>query len=43
MTTGLAAIDRLIIFLLGLLLIAGGLIPVGMYWEIPYLLSLIHI
>lgn len=37
MTAGLAAIDRLIIFLLGLLLIAGGLIPVGMYWEIPYL------
>ena len=42
MTKGLAFFDRLIIFLLGLVLIAGGLIPVALFWEIPYL-SLIHI
>ncbi len=37
MTKGLAFFDRLIIFLLGLVLIAGGLIPVALFWEIPYL------
>ena len=37
MTKVLAFFDRLIIFLLGLVLVAGGLVPVGLYWEIPYL------
>ncbi|MCT1449545.1 hypothetical protein [Corynebacterium sp. p3-SID1194] len=36
MTRTLAFFDRLIIFLLGLLLLAGGLIPAALYWDIPY-------
>ena len=36
MTRTLAFVDRLIIFLLGLLLIVGGLIPAALYWDIPY-------
>lgn len=36
MTKGLAFIDRLIIFLLGLVLLIGGLIPAALYWDIPY-------
>lgn len=36
MTRTLAFIDRLIIFLLGLLLLIGGLIPAALYWDIPY-------
>lgn len=36
MTRRLAFIDRLIIFLLGLLLLAGGLVPAALYWDIPY-------
>ena len=33
MTRTLAFFDRLIIFLLGLLLLAGGLIPAALYWD----------
>lgn len=36
MTRTLAFFDRLIIFLLGLLLLAGGLVPAALYWDIPY-------
>ena len=36
MTRTLAFFDRLIIFLLGLLLLLGGLIPAALYWNIPY-------
>ena len=36
MTRTLAFFDRLIIFLLGLLLLVGGLIPAALYWDIPY-------
>lgn len=36
MTRTLAFFDRLIIFLLGLLLLLGGLIPAALYWDIPY-------
>lgn len=36
MTRRLAFIDRLIIFLLGLVLLAGGLVPAALYWDIPY-------
>ena len=37
MTKTLGFFDRLIICLLGLLLIAAGLIPIAEYWDIPYL------
>nr|VDG62304.1 Uncharacterised protein [Streptococcus thermophilus] len=37
MTRTLAFFDRLIIFLLGLLLLLGGLIPAALYWNIPYI------
>lgn len=37
MTKTLSFFDRLIVFLLGLLLIAAGLFPVAEYWDIPYL------
>lgn len=36
MTRRLAFFDRLIIFLLGLVLLAGGLVPAALYWDIPY-------
>lgn len=36
MTRTLAFFDRLIIFLLGVLLLVGGLVPAALYWEIPY-------
>ncbi|QYH20281.1 hypothetical protein JKI95_05060 [Corynebacterium aquatimens] len=36
MTKGLAAFDRVIVFILGLLLLLGGLIPAALYWDIPY-------
>lgn len=36
MTRTLAFFDRLIIFLLGVLLLLGGLIPAALYWDIPY-------
>lgn len=39
MTKTLSFFDRLIVFLLGLLLIAAGLIPVAEYWDIPYLVD----
>ena len=37
MTKTLGFFDRLIVFLLGLSLIAAGLIPIAEYWDIPYL------
>lgn len=37
MTKTLSFFDRLIVFLLGLSLIAAGLIPIAEYWDIPYL------
>ena len=39
MTKTLSFFDRLIVFLLGLLLIVAGLIPVAEYWDIPYLVD----
>ncbi|WP_342318997.1 hypothetical protein [Corynebacterium mayonis] len=36
MTRALAVFDRFIVFIFGLLLLAGGLIPAAYYWEIPY-------
>lgn len=36
MTKTLSAIDRVLVFLLGALLIAAGLIPVLLYWNVPY-------
>ena len=36
MSKTLAFFDRLIVFLLGLLLLAAGLAPAAMYWDIPY-------
>ena len=37
MTKTLGFFDRLITFLLGLLLICVGLVPIAEYWDIPYL------
>lgn len=42
MTRSLAFIDRLIIFLLGLLLLLGGLIPAALYWDIPYVSDVVR-
>lgn len=36
MTKGLAFFDRLITFLIGLILLLAGLIPAALYWDIPY-------
>lgn len=42
MTRTLAFFDRLIIFLLGLALLLGGLIPAALYWEIPYVSDVVR-
>lgn len=42
MTKGLAAFDRVIVFILGLLLLLGGLIPAALYWDIPYVSEFLH-
>lgn len=39
MTKTLNFFNRLIVFVVALLLIAAGLIPVAEYWEIPYLID----
>lgn len=36
MTKGLAFFDRLITFLIGLVLLLAGLLPAALYWDIPY-------
>ena len=36
MTKGLSFLDRLVVFLFGLLLIVAGFVPVALYWDIPY-------
>lgn len=42
MTHTLAFFDRLIVFLLGLLMLLGGLIPAALYWDIPYLSDVVE-
>lgn len=36
MTKTLAFFDRLLVFLLGLVLLLAGLVPAALYWNIPY-------
>ena len=36
MSKTLSFFDRLVVFLVGLLMLVAGLIPVAYYWEIPY-------
>ena len=43
MSKTLSFFDRLIVFLTGLVLLLAGLVPMAYYWDIPYVLSLIHI
>lgn len=42
MSKGLATFDRIITFLLGLLLLAAGLIPAALYWDVPYVADWLH-
>ncbi|WP_291313234.1 hypothetical protein [Corynebacterium sp. UBA2622] len=37
MTFALSALDRIVVLLTGLLLIAAGVIPVALYWRVPWL------
>ena len=39
MTKTLSFFNRLVVFLLGLLLILAGLFPIAEYWQIPYLVD----